>query len=132
MQAQSDNSPESRANFWHSVWRNMSSALPGTFAEFSDVSGFSDAFLTAPKDGRRVLLIWDEFDSYSAYIPLWSSILFALKGLKALLPDQAPLLKVTLAFPATTLLFYLIDQRSSTSGCHLCWFLPSGKDPTGL
>jgi len=79
------------------VWERLSKALPGTFAEFWNANGFCSSFFKEPVDGRRVLLIWDEFDTYAAHIPLWSVILGTLKGLKALLPNQAPLLKVIFA-----------------------------------
>ena len=79
------------------MWERLSKALPGTFAEFWNANGFGSSFFKEPVDGRRVLRIWDEFDTYAAHIPLWSVILGTLKGLKALLPNQAPLLKVIFA-----------------------------------
>jgi len=70
--------------FWGMVWTLLNEAEPELFpVKFNSAQGFAEAFSRKSDDGRKIIIIWDEFDRYTfGNDSRWATLLSTIRELK--------------------------------------------------
>jgi len=79
------------------IWTYFHTKFPLSFPEsFESADAFVNAFTRKRNDGRKIIVVWDEFDRYSfGDQDRWRALLRVIRGLKQnIVAGTAPLLEV--------------------------------------